>query len=1598
MRKKIFTLTTIFLLVFGAFFIWLANNRTTEANQNTVYEEPKNIKVARNVDTAVSNWENLQKACNNASTNTVIQLANDINANGKNRIYISGKTLFIDLNGHKLNRGRSDTDSDGHVIELQNWSNVTIYDSTATSDNTAGNGVITGGYAKRGGGIHIGENCVLNFESGTISGNKASIDGGGIYNRGFLNMTGGLITNNWADSSGGALFSCATSSYKISNTSITDNKCDEHGGAFYSDHNGDSYVTNSIFRNNSSGSYGGCIYNTAQNSVSVTYDNVQFIENKGTYRGGAIYNETGDVIINNCKFEGNTASGEGGAVYALNPTNIYDSTFSSNYCSNQGGGIFSNAITTVRDCKFNNNTSVRSGGGISVNGSSATIENCEFTFNRSEQSYGGAVHVESGAAASISGGTFNNNSTAKTGGAIYVDANATKISLEGKIVFGRNSLANTADCGKGIYLRGNKKISISGAIEKGSYIIVASDTREYTFTDQFNYYNPDVKVSNYFHCDITDVGVYTGSDGEGTFKAGPGENEMILNPFIPDVDQLTTNPNNLTGVNWLTGISNEKRINQINIPGTHDSSMADARVDGKKPGDLWTYVDYAVTQKLFIPEQLEAGSRIFDLRVTCFHQEKSGNSWKTVDDGKTLWMDHGKSGLMGSYWAVDENGNFLNLDTVLGYMKDFLIAHPSEFLILDFQPETHDDDDKKKTQLRLNDVIKELAKEINPSTGKPFIYYEDGVYGSHYTYFPKLGDVRGQILLMENNGNSTTGGFASNYKDSFKVYSPEGNYKDATWEKIYNVIDFYKNYNSKLNTTVDDNFDFLYTCGTNCTNNIAYGATLVSPLSAANVVLKYLFEGGTRMVPGEISGLVTYEIIDKVFGEKGKYYGWVRTDGATEEHFKAIYESNFFEGVVSHELTIKSGLTSLTFDDYTYAVGDQQTIVLPATFFNVDPDTTNNYLEGWVIDDDLYKPGDSYVVTADKIITAKWNSDAISTFNVNWKDSKDYDGIRPSELTIEMFDNNDSSLGTFTVSELLGWHTTIVSFNVKYMKPVSDLIVSSDETPYGVDTINQYRYAITGTLKEGYVLTLYHTPENMFEVSGTVEWVDDDDANGARPDSVSVNLYANGELKETIEATSADNWVWTFSGYPEYVDGQLVDYEVKQTPVDDYYVSSYETILINYYLDYVSYIRGFLEWTDNNDETNIRPDKVSISLVADGNVVDTIEIEEKVDESDSENRYTAWQYTFFTENLDLTNVEKLSLTLNNVSGYIYKVSDDITGVSLYIEDYEDIMNVVSRIDAIGEVTYTKESYALIMDARDAYDGLETEIKQKQVSNYNVLTNAEHQYLVFVSEAEEIDNVIDTIDAIGKISYSKSCIGLIEDARLAYDTLDDNLKGNVTNYETLCVAEKTYAALGSLVSEVGNVYMLIEQINVSDKSYENYEKIFLARAAYDNLTPDLQSMVNNYDKLVAAENAFSHTHSFTYTANGNTITASCENCTITEGLTLTLNGPTDNLVYDGNAKTATIEEGYNTEAFVNPQIKYYKDGKEVESCVEVGKYVAKVTYEGATAEASFEILSAASNVTSSNNNTAIIVTISIIAGVLAFTALGLGILLIRRRKG
>lgn len=122
--------------------------------------------------------------------------------------------------------------------------------------------------------------------------------------------------------------------------------------------------------------------------------------------------------------------------------------------------------------------------------------------------------------------------------------------------------------------------------------------------------------------------------------------------------------------------------------------------------------------------------------------------------------------------------------------------------------------------------------------------------------------------------------------------------------------------------------------------------------------------------------------------------------------------------------------------------------------------------------------------------------------------------------------------------------------------------------------------------------------------------------------------------------------------------------------------------------------------------------------------------------------------------------------------------------------------VDNLIDAIGDVTLTDDCKAKIDAARKAYDAL-TDTQKELVSKLDILTDAEAKLAQLKKEAADkaaVDDVIAKIDAIGKVKLDKDSKAKITAARAAYDALDDELKAQVTNYNTLLAAEKRYQQL------------------------------------------------------------------------------------------------------------------------------------------------------------------------------------------------------------
>ena len=149
--------------------------------------------------------------------------------------------------------------------------------------------------------------------------------------------------------------------------------------------------------------------------------------------------------------------------------------------------------------------------------------------------------------------------------------------------------------------------------------------------------------------------------------------------------------------NWMKNIGDERLLQDLNIPGTHDSSTKYCR-----------FSLFSGCQKKSIAEQLEIGVRVFDIRVD------------------KMVLCHSFCKCRKSFF-----GKTLTLDDVIGDMLSFLNKNPSETILMFFKMD-NGDDSSLCFQLLYDNFIK-----TNPDKW----YLENKI--------PTLGEARGKIALLK---------------------------------------------------------------------------------------------------------------------------------------------------------------------------------------------------------------------------------------------------------------------------------------------------------------------------------------------------------------------------------------------------------------------------------------------------------------------------------------------------------------------------------------------------------------------------------------------------------------------------------------------------------------------------------------------------------------------------------------------------------------------------------------------------------------------------------------------------------------------------------
>jgi len=133
-----------------------------------------------------------------------------------------------------------------------------------------------------------------------------------------LTITGGYISGNWPEDSGGGIICYYNTSPTIKNCIVTNNTAEHHGGGIYSYHSSPTLI-NCMFNANSAGWNGGGMHNGPSSPNLI---NCIFSENtSGSYGGGMSTTSTSSPTLTNCTFSGNSGW-NGGAIGVYNSNTL----------------------------------------------------------------------------------------------------------------------------------------------------------------------------------------------------------------------------------------------------------------------------------------------------------------------------------------------------------------------------------------------------------------------------------------------------------------------------------------------------------------------------------------------------------------------------------------------------------------------------------------------------------------------------------------------------------------------------------------------------------------------------------------------------------------------------------------------------------------------------------------------------------------------------------------------------------------------------------------------------------------------------------------------------------------------------------------------------------------------------------------------------------------------------------------------------------------------------------------------------------------------------------------------------------------------------
>lgn len=383
--------------------------------------------------------------------------------------------------------------------------------------------------------------------------------------------------------------------------------------------------------------------------------------------------------------------------------------------------------------------------------------------------------------------------------------------------------------------------------------------------------------------------------------------------------------------------------------------------------------------------------------------------------------------------------------------------------------------------------------------------------------------------------------------------------------------------------------------------------------------------GRLRMKPSQKTGILTISKV--VSGDAdAENTEWSFTVTLKDENGKPLTGSYSYTGgtVEGIEGVTKPDDGTLTLDgkgQATFTLKHGQTITLPlpvGTVYEVAEQSADGY--------ETTSTGTTGTIQENQNSEAAFTNTQLVSISGKkiWEDNNNQDGKRPESLKVYLYaDYGDGKLvkvdeqtvtppasgnpneWTWTFQALPKYHNGKL---IQYSMDEENL----GNLGYHADSV------IAGQDSDGGVTSLTITNKyNPEKTSITVRkiWNDDDNRDGIRPASITVNLLADGkQVQTTTLPNSEGRWIHTFQDLDKYKNGEEITYTVEEVGVDGYtsVISEYDAdtgyTITNSHTPETVAVSGSKTWNDDNNRDGLRPESITIHLYADGEPVEVVNV------------------------------------------------------------------------------------------------------------------------------------------------------------------------------------------------------------------------------------------------------------------------------------------------------------------------------------------------------------------------------------------------------